>query len=91
MVLRFLGKAVAILAFARLSGLRAGGAGLLSLSLLPMSGLAVVMVHDTATLYPGFGAELAAVVLAAVAVLEILGPLATQFALRHAGEVHPEA
>ena len=90
-VLRFLGKAVAILALGRLSGLRAGGAGLLSLSLLPMSGLAVVMVHDTATLYPGFGAELAAVVLAAVAVLEILGPLATQFALRHAGEAHPEA
>lgn len=90
-VLRFLGKAVAILALGRLSGLRAGGAGLLSLSLLPMSGLAVVMVYDTATLYPGFGAELAAVVLAAVAALEILGPLATQFALRHAGEAHPEA
>ena len=31
-VLRFLGKAVAILALGRLSGLRAGGAGLLSLS-----------------------------------------------------------
>jgi len=90
-VARFLGKAVAILALGRLSGLRAGGAGLLSLSLLPMSGLAVVMVYDTASLYPRFGAELAAVVLSAVAVLEIAGPLATQFALKHAGETHPEA
>jgi Kef-type K+ transport system membrane component KefB len=90
-VVRFLGKAAAILALGRLSGLRAGGAGLLSLSLLPMSGLAVVMVHDTAALYPRFGAELAAVVLAAVAVLELLGPLATQFALKRAGETHPEA
>ncbi len=90
-VVRFLGKAIAILAFGRLSGLRAGGAGLLALSLLPMSGLAVVMVHDTAILYPGFGAELAAVVLSAVAVLELLGPLATQFALKRAGEAHPEA
>ena len=90
-VVRFLGKALAILALGRLSGLRAGGAGLLSLSLLPMSGLAVVMVYDTATLYPRFGAELAAVVLSAVAVLEIIGPLATQFALKHAGETHPEA
>jgi Kef-type K+ transport system membrane component KefB len=89
-VTRFLGKAVAILALGRLSGLRAGGAGLLSLSLLPMSGLAVVMVHDTAAIYPSFGAELAAVVLSAVAVLELLGPLATQFALRQAGETHPE-
>ncbi|HEY8067581.1 MAG TPA: cation:proton antiporter [Burkholderiales bacterium] len=90
-VVRFLGKAVAILSLGRLSGLRAGGAGLLSLSLLPMSGLAVVMVYDTAALYPRFGGELAAVVLSAVAVLEIIGPLATQFALKHAGETHPEA
>jgi Kef-type K+ transport system membrane component KefB len=89
-VVRFLGKAIAILALGRLSGLRAGGAGLLSLSLLPMSGLAVVMVYDTAALYPRFGAELAAVVLSAVAVLEIIGPLVTQFALRRAGETHPE-
>lgn len=90
-VVRFLGKALAILALGRLSGLRAGGAGLLSLSLLPMSGLAVVMVYDTVAIYPRFGAELAAVVLSAVAVLEIAGPLATQFALRRAGEAHPEA
>lgn len=90
-VVRFLGKAVAILALGRLSGLRAGGAGLLSLSLLPMSGLAVIMVYDTAALYPRFGAELASVVLSAVALLELLGPLATQFALKHAGETHPEA
>lgn len=90
-VVRFLGKAIAILALARLSGLRAGGAGLLSLSLLPMSGLAVVMVYDTAVLYPRFGAELAAVVLSAVALLELVGPLVTQFALRQAGETHPEA
>jgi Kef-type K+ transport system membrane component KefB len=87
---RFLGKALVILSLGRLSGLRAGGAGLLSLSLLPMSGLAVVMVYDTAAIHPRFGAELAAVVLSAVAVLEIVGPLATQFALRRAGEAHPE-
>ena len=89
-LVRFLGKALSILALGRLSGLRAGGAGLLSLSLLPMSGLALVMVYDTAVIYPRFGAELAAVVLSAVALLEIIGPLATQFALKHAGETHPE-
>ena len=88
---RFLGKALAVLLLGRLSGLRAGGAGLLSLALLPMSGLAVVMVYDTAALYPRFGAELAAVVLSAAALLELVGPLATQFALKHAGETHPEA
>jgi Kef-type K+ transport system membrane component KefB len=89
-VLRFLGKALALLLFGRLSGIRPGGAGLLAIALLPMSGLAVVMVRDTVSLYPSFGRELAAVVLSAVVVLELLGPLATQFALRRAGEAHPE-
>jgi len=89
-VTRFLGKAVSILALGRLSGLRAGGAGLLSVALLPMSGLAVVMVYDTAALFPRFGGELASVVLSAVALLELLGPVATQFALSQAGETHPE-
>jgi Kef-type K+ transport system membrane component KefB len=89
-VMRFLGKGLAILLLGRLSGIRPGGAGLLTVALLPMSGLAVVMVRDTVSLYPSFGRELAAVVLSAVVMLELLGPLATQFALRRAGEAHPE-
>lgn len=89
-VLRFLGKAGAILALGRLSGLRPGGAGLLSLAMLPMSGLAVVMVWDTAVLFPSFGMELAAVVMSAAAILELVGPLATQAALRLAGEAGAE-
>lgn len=90
-IARYLGKALAILAFGALSGVRPRGAGLLSLALLPMSGLAVVMVLDTQAMYPAFGGELAAVVLSAVAVLEILGPVATQFALKRAGEADPAA
>ena len=86
----FLGKALALLAFGRLSGIRPGGAGMLSIALLPMSGLAVVMVQDTAFFYPAFGAELAAIMLSAIALLELAGPLATQFALRRAGEARPD-
>jgi Kef-type K+ transport system membrane component KefB len=85
-VLRFLGKALAILVFGRLSGLRPGAAGLLSIALLPMSGFAIVMVQDTSNLYPEFGAELSALVLSVVAIVELIGPLATQFALKQAGE-----
>lgn len=88
---RLLGKALALLAFARLSGLQPARAVLLSGALLPMSGMAVIMVLDTAALYPEFGRELAAVVLSAVAVLALLGPLATQFALKRAGEADPAA
>ncbi len=85
-VVRFLAKALALLIFGRPSGLRPGGAGLLAMALLPMSGLAVVMVADTAAIYPDFGRELGTMVLAAVAVLGLIGPLATQFALHRAGE-----
>jgi Kef-type K+ transport system membrane component KefB len=88
---RFLGKGLAVLSFAPLSGMRAGAAGWLTASLLPMSGLAVVMVLDTTAMYPKFGAELAAVVLSAAAVLELFGPIATQFALQRAGEADPAA
>ena len=89
-VVRFLGKGLAILLFSRLSGIRPGRAGLLAIALVPLSGSAVVMVRDTISLYPSFGKELASVVLSVVVVLELLGPLATQFALRRAGEAHPD-
>ncbi len=88
---RFLGKTVAIAAFSRATGLRRRGAGLLSLALLPMSGLAVVMLHDAQSLVPGLRQELAAVVIASIAILELVGPVATQFALRRAGETQPES
>jgi Kef-type K+ transport system membrane component KefB len=89
-LMRFLGKSLALLAFGPLSGIRPGGAGLLAVALVPLSGSAVVMVRDTISLYPAFGKELAAVVLSAVVILELIGPLATQFALRRAGEAHPD-
>lgn len=89
-VARFLGKAAAIYAFSRATGLRRRGAGLLSLALLPMSGLAVVMLHDVHSLVPGLREELGAIVLAAIAILELAGPVATQLALRRAGETQPE-
>jgi Kef-type K+ transport system membrane component KefB len=90
-VMRFLGKAIAIHAFSRATGLRRSGAALLSVALLPMSGLAVVMLRDAQSLVPGLPQELAAVVLASIAILELAGPVATQFALRRAGETQPEA
>jgi len=85
---RFVGKSVGVLCFARLSGIRAGSGGLLSIALLPMSGIAIAMTHSAGALYPAFGAKLASIVMAAALILELLGPLAVQFALRRAGEAH---
>jgi Kef-type K+ transport system membrane component KefB len=89
-VVRFLGKALAIVALARASGISHRAAAWLSVALLPMSGVAVIMVRDTTTFYPSFGAELSAVVLSAIVILELAGPLATQWALKRAGEAKPD-
>lgn len=83
---RFAGNALGVMSFSAWSGMRAGSAGLMTLALMPMSGVALAMVHGTAELYPEFGARLASIVLAAVLMLELAGPLAVQFALRRAGE-----
>ena len=85
---RFVGKSVGVLCFAHLSGIRPGSGGLLSIALLPMSGIALAMARSAESIYPAFGARLATIVLAAALILELLGPLAVQFALRRAGEAH---
>ncbi|MGQ0653839.1 MAG: cation:proton antiporter [Betaproteobacteria bacterium] len=90
LLVRFVAKGAVVVLFGPLSGLRPASSALVAVALLPLSGSAVVMVRDTTTLYPEFGRELAAVVLSAVVILELVGPLATQFALRRAGEAHPD-
>jgi Kef-type K+ transport system membrane component KefB len=88
---RFAGKSAAVLGLAYFSGVRRGHPGLLALALTPMSGLAIVMVYGTTDLYPDFTARLAEIMLPAVLILELAGPLAVQFALRQAGEAGEEA
>jgi Kef-type K+ transport system membrane component KefB len=89
-LVRFVGKALGVLALAPLAGLRLRQAGLVALALTPMSGLAVVLVHEPATLYPEIRAAVASVVLAGVVILELVGPIATQYALKWAGETGAE-
>lgn len=87
---RFVGKSLGVMSLTYFSGVRRGAAGLLCLALTPMSGLAISMVRGTSDLYPEFGARLAAIVLSAVLILELLGPIAVDFALRRAGEAARE-
>ena len=79
-----------MLCFAHLSGIRAGSGGLLSIALLPMSGIALAMTHSAGSPYPVFNAKLGVIVLAAALILELIGPLAVQFALRRAGEARED-
>lgn len=87
---RFVGKFSGVMLLSMASGVSWRRAGLLAIALSPMSALAVAMVLETGRLYPEFGSKLAVIVLTAVGALEIVGPLATQFALVRAGEAHPE-
>ncbi len=88
---RFVGKSIGVMSLTYFSGARAGAAGLLCIALTPMSGIALAMVHETANLYPRFGAQLASIVLSAVLILELIGPIAVQFALKRAGEARDQA
>lgn len=85
-VARALGKLAGVLLVAPLGGLRMRQTVGLGLALLPMSSLSLLLAHDIARLYPAFGDDLMNVFLAAVILMEVLGPLAVQFGFRLAGE-----
>lgn len=84
---RLLAKLVAVYVPMRRSGLPPLQSGMLGLTLVPMAGLAIGLTEVTSAMYPQFGRELAAIVLAAVALLETIGPILTTYALKKAGEV----
>ena len=84
-------KLLAVNGWARVSGL-SGKQGLaLGVTLTPLSATALVMLADLYSVDPAFGRQLAPIVLSAIAMLELLGPLAVQWALQSAGEVTPGA
>lgn len=88
-VARLAGKLLGLGLFAPLSGISQKKALLLGVGMVPMSAIAVVMVQGASALYPEFGATLSSIVLSAAVILELVGPLATQWALRRAGETEP--
>jgi Kef-type K+ transport system membrane component KefB len=87
---RFLAKTLTLLALGPLNGFSLDRAWLTALALTPMTGVAVILVRDTTSFYPQLGTPLASTVLTAIALLDLIGPIATQLAFRRAGESHPE-
>jgi Kef-type K+ transport system membrane component KefB len=83
---RLLGKAVPILLLSAASGLRLRKSSLVSVGLMPMSGLALLMLHELMQRSPAFAAEIGSAMFLAITFLAFTGPLATEFALRRAGE-----
>lgn len=83
---RVLAKIGGVMMFGAKSGLGMRKSLALGVALLPLSAVALLLVEDVRLMHPAFAAELAPVVMAMVAVLGLLGPIATQRALMHARE-----
>jgi Kef-type K+ transport system membrane component KefB len=90
-VVRLAGKAVALYALAWPAHVSMRQAGTLALALTPMAGLAIGMTQPIYDIAPEFGAQLAAIVVSGIAILHLLGPIATRYALIRAGEGEPGA
>ena len=81
-IAKWFGVGATALAF----GLPRRQAGTTGLLLIPMAGLAIGLVNTTVQLFPIEGAIVSSVVLAAVAVLETIGPPIAARALRWSGD-----
>lgn len=83
---RFAGKSLGVMVLAP-RVLSREKAGLMGLMLLPMAGMAIGLAQSAASLYPEFARSLSALVLGAISILETIGPIATEYALKRSGEV----
>jgi Kef-type K+ transport system membrane component KefB len=71
---------------AHLNGITYRKGALLGFGLTPLSGFNILMVQHAVGDYPQFGAQLSALVVAILIILEILGPICTRAALVASGE-----
>ena len=90
-VVRLAGKALALFALAWPAHISLRQASTLALALTPIAGLAIGMTQPIYDVAPEFGARLAAIIASGLAILHLLGPIATRYALIRAGEGEPGA
>ena len=71
---------------AHLNGIPYRKGALLGFGLTPLSGFNILMVQHAVGEYPQFGAQLSALVVAILVILEVVGPICTRVALVASGE-----
>lgn len=86
---RFVAKTAAIVLLAPLAKASWRQGLALSITMTPLSATALVMLSELARAEPELAAGAVPIILASIAVLELIGPIAVQFALRLAGELPP--
>lgn len=82
LALRAGAKIAATLLLGPRSGLSLRQSAALGIALLPMSGVAFVLTASLHAAFPEFGTRVASALTGAITVMEIAGPLATQWALK---------
>lgn len=74
--------------FGRAAGLSLAQSVALGLALLPMSGIAFLLTASLHEAFPEFGLRVVSALAGATMVMEIVGPLAAQWAIKRCGEAH---
>lgn len=85
-VLRFAIALAASTALAQVNGMTLRKGALLGVGLVPLSGFNILMVQHALGDYPQFGAQLSALVVSILVILELVGPICTRYALTASGE-----
>ena len=88
---RALAKTIAIVGLARWSGIEMRQGLALGLTMMPISGTTLALFADLHRTHPAFADSLAPIILTAIALMELIGPILVQRALRIAGEQQPDA
>ncbi len=83
---RSIAKLAATFAFGKPSGISTRQAVALGIALTPISGSALVLIADMQSVYPVFTTSFSGAIFVSIAVLELIGPIAVYFALRHTRE-----
>ncbi|SFH80798.1 Kef-type K+ transport system, membrane component KefB [Collimonas sp. OK307] len=83
---RFLAMACGVFAFAHFAKMKWKQAALITLGTLPMTEAGLGLMQTTAYLYPSTTADVLPLLAGCLIVLELMGPIATQFALIKSGE-----
>ncbi|MDP1690810.1 MAG: cation:proton antiporter [Burkholderiaceae bacterium] len=86
---RALAKALVLVATARAGGIDTRQGLALGLALTPLSATSLVLLSELQATHPQVSSQIAPVVLAAVAVMALVGPIAVQWGLRLTGEYRP--
>ncbi|MBU6460719.1 MAG: cation:proton antiporter [Proteobacteria bacterium] len=86
-VCRFIAKSSLIMGGSRLMGLNIRQGMGLSLTLIPMAGMAIGLLNQSTRFSAQIHDPLSAIVLSAIAVLEVIGPIVTVAGLKLAGEI----